>query len=571
MVLRKRRYRDLKKVGIGGFLAKTRAPKTALNGKKEGTVEDDQKKRPTWRPKKNKILVQYPEYIQDSFFGKDFMANCPDRVDEEELLIDADKRRIVAQDDGTAVQLNRDALAALEEMKAREEAARKEKEQELADARAAAEAAAKQAAVKARLAQEQLDELKKAMAAAGSLANGTDSKDGSGGGLVLKEDEKAAMDEDDLMLPSDLFGDELFKCLPSGGDLDIDDSALDEAETEGGAADSANGGEEVPGGNVAHSELEEGLRDMLGPDFNTKDMEDILSGFVENDKREAAAVRIKSEAEIKTEPGGGEGFDGNTTGGANTAGDIGSFSTPSASSESTVATDFIKQELISSSPSTSSTTPVAPGGEFVASAELGGLGRLNPSGQTGGPSGASALTGGGQGQPRPAPPPVPTPAFGDGPLLGGPGRLAAPMLQQPHQPAITQQQQASMSSMVGVVPSNPGMMGPRPALMTSAAASIDPLTGGQPTMMVDQQLNRLPTGTGMLQSGLMQQQQQQQHPSMMMPQQQQQQHMGLMQQHMQQRMQQPGMQAGQMNRMMMPGQQQQPAQQTMLGQQVLRK
>ena len=115
MVLRKRRYRDLKKVGIGGFLAKTRAPKTALNGKKEGTVEDDQKKRPTWRPKKNKILVQYPEYIQDSFFGKDFMANCPDRVDEEELLIDADKRRIVAQDDGTAVQLNRDALAALEE------------------------------------------------------------------------------------------------------------------------------------------------------------------------------------------------------------------------------------------------------------------------------------------------------------------------------------------------------------------------------------------------------------------------------------------------------------------------
>ena len=366
MVLRKRRYRDLKKVGIGGFLAKTRAPKTALNGKKEGTVEDDQKKRPTWRPKKNKILVQYPEYIQDSFFGKDFMANCPDRVDEEELLIDADKRRIVAQDDGTAVQLNRDALAALEEMKAREEAARKEKEQELADARAAAEAAAKQAAVKARLAQEQLDELKKAMAAAGSLANGTDSKDGSGGGLVLKEDEKAAMDEDDLMLPSDLFGDELFKCLPSGGDLDIDDSALDEAETEGGAADSANGGEEVPGGNVAHSELEEGLRDMLGPDFNTKDMEDILSGFVENDKREAAAVRIKSEAEIKTEPGGGEGFDGNTTGGANTAGDIGSFSTPSASSESTVATDFIKQELISSSPSTSSTTPVAPGGEFVA-------------------------------------------------------------------------------------------------------------------------------------------------------------------------------------------------------------
>jgi hypothetical protein len=62
MVLRKRRYRDLKKVGIGGFLAKTRAPKTALSAKKD--EETEEKKRPTWRPKKNKILVQYPEYIQ---------------------------------------------------------------------------------------------------------------------------------------------------------------------------------------------------------------------------------------------------------------------------------------------------------------------------------------------------------------------------------------------------------------------------------------------------------------------------------------------------------------------------
>jgi len=84
MVLKKKRYRDLKKVGIGGFQAKTRM----LNKKnsKEDLVrkillislnkicnlskfsfkDDDKpsKRRNNWKPKKNKLLAQYPEYIQ---------------------------------------------------------------------------------------------------------------------------------------------------------------------------------------------------------------------------------------------------------------------------------------------------------------------------------------------------------------------------------------------------------------------------------------------------------------------------------------------------------------------------
>lgn len=268
MVLRKKRYRDLKKVGIGGFLAKTRTPKTS--NKKE-IPEDDKKKRPAWRPKKNKILVQYPEYIQDSFFGKDFMVKCPDKVDDEEVLVMADNKRVVKQDEGTALALNRDALAALEEMKAKEEAEIKEKEQELADARAAAEAAANEAADKARLAKEELDALK-----SGDI---TDSKS------FIKEDEK--MDDEDLMLPTDLFGDDIFKNLMSGGDIDIDESALDEAEEVGEV-------ENVSSGN-AKNELEEGLRDMLGPDFDAKDMEDILKGIVDNEDKAKMSTDIKSE------------------------------------------------------------------------------------------------------------------------------------------------------------------------------------------------------------------------------------------------------------------------------------
>merc|ERR1712130_614223 len=77
MVLRKRRYRDLKKVGIGGFLAKTRTPKQMTKKEEEGGEDGKPKKRPAWRPKKNKILVQYPEYIQDSFFWQRFHGQVP--------------------------------------------------------------------------------------------------------------------------------------------------------------------------------------------------------------------------------------------------------------------------------------------------------------------------------------------------------------------------------------------------------------------------------------------------------------------------------------------------------------
>merc|ERR1712083_1039452 len=158
MVLRKRRYRDLKKVGIGGFLAKTRTPKS-IKAKDGDPEEEKPKKRPAWRPKKNKILVQYPEYIQDSFFGRDFIAKCPEKVDEDEELPVVELGRLQVQDDGKCISLNRDALAALEELKAKEEAEQKLREEEMAKERAATEAAAKLAGEKARIAQEAYDAL----------------------------------------------------------------------------------------------------------------------------------------------------------------------------------------------------------------------------------------------------------------------------------------------------------------------------------------------------------------------------------------------------------------------------
>ena len=87
MVLRKRRYRDLKKVGIGGFQAKQRTPSRKPKDEPEpGPDGEKPKKRPAWRPKKNKLLVQYPEYIQDAFFGKDIMDSLDVAKNPEDFL-----------------------------------------------------------------------------------------------------------------------------------------------------------------------------------------------------------------------------------------------------------------------------------------------------------------------------------------------------------------------------------------------------------------------------------------------------------------------------------------------------
>ena len=93
----------------------------------------------------------------------------------------------------------------------------------------------------------------------------------------------------------------IFNCNDDGTGIDIDDSVLDEAE-------------EVDGNNTeqteqpaeqkidVNKELTEGLQDMLGPDFNVKDVEDIFN-IAASDTSKPTEVKseLKTE-EIKTEP-----------------------------------------------------------------------------------------------------------------------------------------------------------------------------------------------------------------------------------------------------------------------------
>ena len=249
------------------------------------------------------------------------MLRCPDRVDEEAVLVSADQKRIVRQDEGTSLCLNRDALAALEDMRAKEE--------ELADARAAAEAAANEAADKARLAKAELDALKSGDTKALKSFN-------------IKEEDTEKMDDEDLMLPTDLFGDDLFKNLMSGEEIDIDESALDEAEqVEPDAAVAPNSA------GKANNELEAGLRDMLGPDFDAKDMEDIFKGMVDPEEKNKIKTEIKSEPTDELPSSVND-----TLNELSSQNFESSYSFPAASSATS-----IKEELISTSSTYTTTSP----------------------------------------------------------------------------------------------------------------------------------------------------------------------------------------------------------------------
>ena len=270
MVLRKRRYRDLKKVGIGGFQAKTRTPKMSKT-KEEPEADangDKPKRRPAWRPKKNKILVQYPEYIQDSFFGREFIDSTNEVEDDplldlsEEDEFDSALNNDKNKSHNSDIILGRDALRAVEELKAKEEEELKEKEAKLKAEQEAAAAAAS--------------------------AKKEEQKEGD---EKEKTEDEGDLNLDPDLLPNDLFGDDFFSSVMDGdpANAEIDEAALEEAEKEDNKADDNKKGD---------SALAAALQDTIGFKLNSKDMEDIFNDMIED---EESKDETKVKDEVKTE------------------------------------------------------------------------------------------------------------------------------------------------------------------------------------------------------------------------------------------------------------------------------
>ena len=288
MILRKKRYRDLKKVGIGGFQAKTRNP-NRKGGKDDPNGDSDDKptkKRAAWKPKKNKILLQYPEYIQDSFFGRSFIDACPLETDPEDMLAASEVVKVRSKDDDfCGLQLSKEALAALEEVKVQEEKERRQKE-ELAE-KARLKVLKEQEAAEEAKKEAEKSKMEERLRIEDALSALSTSKDSTKDEKKTLEDKNDKVDEDDdekmeitdellqgdedLLLGPDLFGDDILSMMnvEEGGGLD--EMVSEEKE---------------------------------GEELDAKDMEDIFNDMIdEEEKKEAQETKTEvKDVQIKTEP-----------------------------------------------------------------------------------------------------------------------------------------------------------------------------------------------------------------------------------------------------------------------------
>ena len=94
LVLRKKRTRNLQKLGIGGFLVRFRSNRkqasddeTEPGGEnpalKPPTIQsmDKPKRKPVRRKPRNKLVESFPSYLQEAFFGRELL----DTPKEKEL------------------------------------------------------------------------------------------------------------------------------------------------------------------------------------------------------------------------------------------------------------------------------------------------------------------------------------------------------------------------------------------------------------------------------------------------------------------------------------------------------
>ncbi|XP_061398220.1 histone-lysine N-methyltransferase 2C [Musca vetustissima] len=85
-ILRKKRQRNLQKLGIGGFNVRMRGIRKESEDIYMGTLEnpsltDEKKKKIIKKKMKSKICESYPSYLQEAFFGKSLLENKSSSID----------------------------------------------------------------------------------------------------------------------------------------------------------------------------------------------------------------------------------------------------------------------------------------------------------------------------------------------------------------------------------------------------------------------------------------------------------------------------------------------------------
>lgn len=130
VVLRKKRQRNLQKLGIGGFSVRNRQVRTKEEDVTSShvSIEDSKKKKPNRRKQKNKLIETYPVYLQDAFFGRSLL-DTNTKVKLESESDDDDVKSNVSED--KTIKLSLEELKMIENMRAKQQQERLMEEQKM--------------------------------------------------------------------------------------------------------------------------------------------------------------------------------------------------------------------------------------------------------------------------------------------------------------------------------------------------------------------------------------------------------------------------------------------------------
>lgn len=125
-VLRRKRQRNLQKLGIGGFLVRLRGTRKDKDDEVEGdtkpsdgplTINEEKPRRKVQRRKpKTKLSECFPQYMQEAFFGKDLMDTTKDK-DIKSSSDSEDEKNVSGSAD--TILLSQDEIKAIEQVKSK--------------------------------------------------------------------------------------------------------------------------------------------------------------------------------------------------------------------------------------------------------------------------------------------------------------------------------------------------------------------------------------------------------------------------------------------------------------------
>ena len=259
-VLRRKRQRNLQKLGIGGFLVRLRGPRKdkdddieAENKPSEGnlTINEEKPRRKVQRRKpKTKLSECFPQYMQEAFFGKDLMDTTKDKDIKSSSDSEDEKTQSSSVD---TIQLSQDELKAMEQIKTKNDNGK-------------------------------LNE---------KLGNVTNIKREE----IIEEDGSDAEALGDILpISSDLLDSDLVNTIMNEPDEDLAKAseALDELEDAGGPSK-----DELTDILSPHFNLESMVRDTGLPNMDSKDVEEIFKGVLTDESQES---QESSVFPIQTQP-----------------------------------------------------------------------------------------------------------------------------------------------------------------------------------------------------------------------------------------------------------------------------